>query len=134
MIRRCKSLIILLCLLTVSLAAQAGTRMSAAEKALLQAGMQQHIDRGLVDGAWLSIDLASGIVSALHPVTAHPMILRLGDHFVLCSDFRDGKGNAVNVDFFMARRGKGFVVFQMVVGDRAPLKALMQAGKAEMVE
>lgn len=121
-------------LLTISLPAHAGTKMSAAEKALLQAGMQQHIDRGLIDGAWLSVDLGTGNVSALHPVTAHPMIMKMGEHFVLCSDFRDTKGNAVNVDFFMTRRGKGFVVFQMVVDNRAPLMAMMKAGKVEMVE
>ena len=99
------------------------------EKAALQAAMQRHIDRSLVDGVILHLDRASGEVQRLHPVTAHPMILVYGDHFVLCFDFRDDAGNNVPIDYYMARQGSSYTVFHTAVADRALLQDLMAAGK-----
>ena len=62
------------------------------------------------------------------------MILRMGPYFVLCSDFRDDTGNPVNVDFYMARRGKSYVVFQMSVAQRSQLEQLMKEGKVEAAD
>ncbi|MBM3488286.1 MAG: hypothetical protein FJX67_16900 [Alphaproteobacteria bacterium] len=118
----------------LAVAAHAATPVTMAEKTALQVTMQQHIDRALVDGRYRRLDLKTGAVQALHPVTAHPMILRMGDHFVLCADFRDGGGKAVNVDFYIARRGASFVVFQSVVDDRGALEKLMAAGKVARAE
>ena len=73
-------------------------------------------------------------MTSLHPYTAHPMILRMGQYYVLCSDFRDDAGKSVNIDFYMARRGKGYVVFQMAVSHREQLEKLMKVGKVEMVD
>ncbi len=112
----------------------AATPLPAADKALLQASMQRYIERGLVDGAWLTLDPVSGNVAGLHPDTAHPMILRMGPHFVLCSDFRDSDGHSVNVDFYMARSGKSFVVFQMAIAERERLERLIRAGKAVAID
>lgn len=120
--------------LAMGVAHAAAAKLSLPEKASLQAGLQQHIDRNLVDGAYLRLNPGTGEVTKLHPVTAHPMILRMGAYFVLCSDFRDAQGEAVNVDFYMAPRGKGFVVFHTAAAQRADLEKLMKAGKAEMVE
>ncbi|MEI7968539.1 MAG: hypothetical protein WCJ69_06090 [Betaproteobacteria bacterium] len=108
--------------------------LTVSEKASLQAGMQQHIDRSLVGGSFLHLNPETGAVSTLHPVAAHPMILRMGPHFVLCTDFRDDAGKPVNVDFYMARRGRSYVIFHTAVGQRAQLDALMRAGKVEMAE
>ncbi|WP_420566117.1 hypothetical protein [Thalassobaculum sp.] len=99
------------------------------EKAALQAAMQRHIDRSMVDGVILHLDRASGDVQRLHPVTAHPMILVFGEHFVLCFDFRDDAGNNVPIDYYMARQGSGYTVFHTAVADRALLQDLMAAGK-----
>lgn len=107
----------------------AETALSLNEKAVLQAAMQRHIDRSLVDGAILYLDRASGDVQRLHPVTAHPMILLFGEHFVLCFDFRDDAGNNVPIDYYMARQGSSYAVFHTAVADRALLQDLMAAGK-----
>jgi hypothetical protein len=123
---------ILLFLSTSGVAAT--TPLTASEKAALQAGMQQHIDRQLVDGAYLELNPLSGETRSLHPVTAHPMILRMGSYFVLCSDFRDAEGKPVNVDFFMAQRGKSYVVFHTSIAQRAQLENLMKAGKVQMAD
>ena len=90
--------------------------------------MQAHIDRTTTAGVYPKLDLASGHVTKLHPVTGHPMILRMGDDYVLCADFRDAAGKPVNVDFYLAPREKGVTVFQVEVANRAPLEALMKAG------
>jgi len=126
---------LLLCAaLAVSPGASGAEKVSAAEKAALQAAMRQNIDRQLVKGNYLDLNLSTGIVRTLHPVTAHPMLLRMGEYFVLCTDFRDGSGKPVNVDFYMARRAKGFVVFRTEVDNRGPLDRLMGAGKVERLE
>jgi hypothetical protein len=48
----------------------------------------------------------------LAPAKAHPMIVLLLASFVPCADFRDKKGKSVNIDFYVARCGKNFVIFQ----------------------
>ncbi len=111
----------------------AAQKVSVSMKAQLQASMQTHIDRRLVEGAYLSLDQGTGIVRKLYPTTAHPMILKMGKYYVLCSDFRDKAGKSVNMDFYLAPRGKRYFVFDAVVNDRASLKRLMKAGRVSRV-
>ena len=120
--------------LTLGLAAPrpavAEQTLSIGEKATLQAVMQHYIDRQIVDGVFLHLDLETGNVRKLHPVSAHPMILHLGKYFVLCSDFRDDNGESVNIDFYIAPKGKTHIVFQTVIDNRKPLQRLIRQGKA----
>ena len=108
-------------------------KITVGEKAQLQASMQLFIDRRLVKGAYLSLNRSSGEVRELHPIAAHPMILKMGKYFVLCSDFQDGKGQSVNIDFYLALRGKRYVVFDALVDERKGLQRLMKAGKVSRV-
>ncbi|MCC2098362.1 MAG: hypothetical protein KDJ29_15810 [Hyphomicrobiales bacterium] len=103
--------------------------ISAAEKASLQAAMFQHIDSQLVRGSFLHIDFKNGAVEKLSPAKAHPMMLKMGDHFVLCTSFQRTGGKHVNVDFYVAKKQSGYSVFQTVIDDRGPLMALIKAGK-----
>ena len=129
-----RSLIIgLVYALIVNATAFAEQTIGISEKAMLQVSMQRHIDRRLVEGAYLHMDMKTGDVQELHPATAHPMILKMGKYFVLCSDFRDKEGKSVNIDFYLARRGASFIVFQTLVDDRKPLVRLMKAGKVSRV-
>ena len=88
--------------------------------------MQQHIDSQLVDGAYLRLETDTGEVVPLYPDTAHTIIFEMGEHFVLCYDFRDGEGSAVNVDFYLARADSSFVVFHTSIGDRSTLKKMKE--------
>ncbi len=118
-------------MLAVCLAAtQAQAAVGISDKAALQAAMQQHIDRNLVEGAYLYLDTASGTVRPLYPQKAHPMILKMGDYYVLCSDFRDENNVDVNIDFYLARGDDDYVVFHALVDDRALLREWIRAGKA----
>ena len=107
---------------------------TASEKASLQAAMQRHIDSALVDGRYLHLDTDTGEVRALRPLAAHPIILRMGEYFVLCADFRAEDGREVNVDFFLARKGRSYVVFDEQVENRALVKRLMKSGKASRLK
>lgn len=100
----------------------------------LQSAMQSHIDRTAVNGIYPSVDLRNGQIRQFHPAAGHPMVLRLGENYVLCTDFRDASGKPVNVDFYLSPKGKGFSVFQVEFANRAPLQALMQAGVARMLD
>ncbi|GKQ58795.1 hypothetical protein QMTAC487_26550 [Sphaerotilus sp. FB-3] len=97
----------------------------------LQSFLQTHVDRLLVDGAFLWLDLPTGEVRKLYPTTAHPMIMTFGSHYVLCSEFRDSAGKPIEMDFYTAARGNGHIVFRTEVANRAPLMALMDKGKVQ---
>ena len=122
--------------LVVSLAVMTGSAHSApvSEKAALQAAMQQHIDRNLVEGAFLHLDMDTGQVRRLYPVSPHPVILRMGDYFILCSNFRDAAGESVNVDFYVARNADSYVIFHTAVDDRLMLERWLSDGVAEYFE
>lgn len=120
------SLLFLTSLFTISVPAAA---LDLAEKASIQASMQRHVDGQLVDGVLFYLDQESGDVRRLHPVTAHPMLMTMGDHYVLCFDFRDDKGENVPIDYYMARRDGDYVVFHTAVADRTLLQRLMSDGK-----
>jgi len=114
--------------------ADTSTKLSIESRTQLQAAMQSHIDRISIGGVFPYVDLKTGQVRKLHPAAGHPMMLRLGDHFVLCADFRDEAGKAVNIDFYVARAERRFQVFQMEVANRAPLETLVKAGVARMLD
>lgn len=115
--------------LQICLLSATGHALSLQDKTGLQAAMQRHVDRQSVDGAYLHLDPATGEVRRLHPVTAHPMIMQMGENFVMCFDFRDGAEKKAEVDFYLARKGDSFVVFHAAVANRELLQRLMQAGK-----
>jgi hypothetical protein len=115
--------------LLMVLASPSAWALSLSEKATLQAAMQRHIDHQMINGAFLHLDLKTGKVENLHPVNAHPTILRLGPHYVLCFNFRNDKGKEVEIDFYLARKAKSFVVFHTAVSSRHLLHRLMAAGR-----
>lgn len=96
--------------------------------------MQRHIDSGMVNGNYLQLNETTGQVRELRPLAAHPIILRMGEYFVLCSDFRNRDGQNVNIDFYLAEKGRGYFVFDEMVEQRELVKRLMKAGKLERVD
>ncbi len=115
-------------------AAAAGDSLKPSDKVALQAAMFQHIDSQLVNGAFLRLNAKEGRSEPLAPTKSHPMILRMGENFVLCSDFRGADGKDVNIDFYMARAGTKYVVFHTEVGNRTPLEQMMSSGKAQPID
>lgn len=101
------------------------------DKARLQAAMQAHIERQLIDGAFLHLDVKTGEVKRLYPTKAHPMVIQMGDYFILCADLRDPGGEAMPLDLYMAASGRSFTVFHTEINNRAPLNHLMRKGLAK---
>ena len=123
-----------LCAVMLSSVSASEGSISLAEKASLQAAMQRHIDSVLVTGRYLHMDEDSGEVRALRPLAAHPVILRMGEYYVMCADFRGENGAEVNVDYYLARKGSSFVVFDEQVENRALVHKLMKSGKITKVK
>ena len=95
----------------------------------LQAALQRSLDASLIEGAVQRVDLDSGEVRNFYPVENHPMILEMGDLYVLCSDLMSKDGDRVTVDYFFAPTDGTYTVIQTEIDNRAPLEALMKAGK-----
>jgi hypothetical protein len=111
----------------------AGTTVSQENLTALQATMQSFVDQSLVDGAILQIDYETGKTQPIYPGKAHPIVMAIDDKFVLCSEFRDANGLAVNADFYIAGSDDKFVVYAAHYGPHPELEALAKAGKATMV-
>ena len=102
-------------------------------KVRLQSDLQRHIYRSLVDGAFHTLNSETGDVRALYPLTSHPLILKMGEHYIMCADFRDSQGNEVDVDFYLIRKPKGFQVFQAEIDNHELVLSLIRSGKAKIL-
>lgn len=107
---------------------------STADKVRLQAAMQRHIDSLSVDGAVLHLDMASGEVIELFPTQAHPMIMTMGDHFVLCAELKDAAGRSLPIDLYVAVADGRFVTFRTEIGNRSPLQEMMKRGQVRRLK
>jgi hypothetical protein len=116
------------------LQAAAADELTLSERAALQATMFRYIDREAIKGSFLHVDISQGTVESISPVKGHPMIVRMGDYFVLCTNFRREDGKDVNVDFYLAKRDAGFEVFHTEIDNRKALERLIDRGKAAPAE
>lgn len=121
-------------LICLSLAPPGFARDTTVLKAELQAAMQRHMDRNAIDGALPFMNLETGKVEPLYPTESHPLILTMGDSFVLCADLRTAAGAKRIVDFYVAPAGKRYRIIRTEIDNRAPLRALMTAGVAKRLK
>lgn len=108
--------------------------LSTQDRVALQATMAQYIEQHTIGDAFLHVDTRTGDVQQLYPATQHPMLVRLNSVIVLCADLRTKDGKTVNADFYAARDGSQFVIFQSEIGNREPLQALLMKGMASLLE
>ncbi len=118
----------------VSVSIANAANLSIEEKVTLQAVMNQHIEHSIIDGIIPHVNLSNGDIVDLVPTKSHPMILSFGENYVLCTDFRDPKGEFINVDFYVTKKTGQYVIFQTEINNRDPLKKLMKAGKVAMIK
>ena len=100
----------------------------ASEKAVLQAAMQSHVESQLVNGAVLKLDLETGDIHELYPTETHPMILTMGENFVLCMTLNDKSGQKYLADYYLAPKEDSFVVIRTEINNRDALTALLASG------
>jgi hypothetical protein len=115
-------------------AARADGPLSTQDRVALQSTMAQYIDQHMIGDAFIHVDPRTGDVEKLYPVTQHPMIVRLNNVVVLCSDLKTASGKLVNADFYATRDNGQFVIFQTEIGNREPLQALLLKGAASLLE
>lgn len=108
--------------------------LTEADRAALQAAMVQHIDARTTDGLFPYVDLTAGRLVEYAPAKSHPMMFRMGDLYVLCTDFKAPDGTSTNVDFYVRRQGRSYAVVDTQIANRAPLKKLMAEGKVQPLE
>lgn len=65
----------------------------------LRAAMVDYIDANSVDGTYFHLDPANGTVVTYEPVEVFAVVLKLGEHFVICSSFDTRDGKTVYLDF-----------------------------------
>lgn len=107
-------------------------KLSDGEIVKLQAEMQMHIDAVSVEGALLGFDAATGKVLSYVPTKAHPKIMAMGEHIIMCADVVDASGKTAMVNFYMAKNGGRYVVFHTTFGDDPALMRMMQSGQIMM--
>ena len=110
------------------MALQASAGDALVEKAMLQAAMQRHIERNLVDGAILHINPDDGAIERLYPSETHPQVFAADGYYVLCVDLKSADGQARPADFYIAPRADGFLVIRSEIDNRNVLRKLMAGG------
>lgn len=94
----------------------------------LQVAMQRHVDRNLVEGAVLHIDLETGDLMEFFPTAAHPMIMAGENYYIVCADLVDAEGNQFDVDYYLTKTARGYKVVRTEIDNRSELKDLVSAG------
>jgi len=124
-----------LCLVLALSAPVAASATDTTElKTTLQTSLQRNIERQLIDGGLHRMNLETGEVEVFYPVDTHPMIVRMGEMYVMCSDLKRADGSSSTVDYYLARKGARYAIIQTEIGNRAPLKSLMRQGKAKLLK
>jgi len=100
----------------------------------LQATLQRSLGRSMLGGALPHVDLRTGKVTRYYPTENHEIILELGDIYVMCATLVTENGREAPVDYYIAESDGRFGVIRMEIDNRAPLHALMDAGRATRLE
>ncbi|MEM8978045.1 MAG: hypothetical protein AAGD04_01045 [Pseudomonadota bacterium] len=124
------ALVCAICLAPASALANTSTEL----KSTLQASMQRTIERATVEGALHHINLETGEESRYYPTDRHPMIVQLGDVYVMCAELKTKEGTEHTVDFYMVENGRRYTLIRTEIDNRAPLKELIGDGKAARIK
>lgn len=103
-------------------------------RAQLQAALQRNLGRTMIEGALPHLDLSTGSLARFYPTDNHEIILKMDDVYVMCATLVDDSGREATVDYYLAQSGDRFSVIRTEIDNRAPLKALMDTGKAIRLE
>ena len=100
-----------------SVAAQAADDPSiwGEKRADVQSAMLRHINDRHLDGKYVMFDGMDASLMQLTFDDLHKGIVRKGEFFVSCADFRDAYGEIYDLDFLVADTDEGYRVMQTVV-------------------
>lgn len=111
---------------------KAETEVPAVEAIALQAAMQSYIEANLVNGSLLHIDESTGAVHSYYPAKSLPKIMQIGRHYYLCANFRDGNGQEVMLNFYVAKDGDRHVFFHTIFGEDEALEERIEQHAAKL--
>lgn len=100
----------------------------------LQAALQRNLGRSMQAGALPHIDLKTGAVTRYYPTENHEIILRLDEVYVMCATLVTEDGAKALVDYYLTESGGRFAVIRTEINNRAPLRALMDSGRAKRLD
>ena len=100
----------------------------------LQAALQRNLGRLMLGGALPHVDLKTGTLTRFYPTENHQVILKMGEIYVMCSTLVSEDGREALVDYYITQSDGRFGVIRTEIDNRAPLRALMEAGHATRLE
>ncbi|MCU7841228.1 MAG: hypothetical protein KZQ94_17840 [Candidatus Thiodiazotropha sp. (ex Troendleina suluensis)] len=81
----------------------------------IQSAMSEMIDRNTVNNVYSHFDPIKGELHNLDLVELHDGIVKKGNYYVSCADFRNSKGKMLDIDFLVLEKDDGFVATQAVI-------------------
>jgi len=81
----------------------------------IQTSMQTFIDSNSVGGVYSIYDPIDGKMRQLTFKELHKGIVKKGDYYVSCADFKDGNNKTVDLDFLVIPAGDHLQVTQAVI-------------------
>ncbi|MCU7935492.1 MAG: hypothetical protein KZQ99_11510 [Candidatus Thiodiazotropha sp. (ex Dulcina madagascariensis)] len=81
----------------------------------IQSAMSEMIERNTVNSVYHVYDPIEGQLHQLTLVKLHDGIVKKGDYYVSCADFKSAKGKMLDLDFLVVQKGDGFVATQAVI-------------------
>lgn len=81
----------------------------------IMASMNNYIEASSVDGTFYMYDAVKGKLLRLKFEKLHKGVMKMGDFYVSCSDFTDGQGSKVDLDFLVVPGKDGQVTTQAVI-------------------
>ena len=84
----------------------------------LQAAMADYIKANSIDGKFHHLNPASGALETYEPADVSAVVLKVGDHYVICSSFETTDGRTVYLDFFAVQAEGKAEVLQLIAEKR----------------
>jgi len=77
--------------------------------------MQALIERNTINNTYRLYDPIKGKLLHLQLVKLHEGIVKKGDYFVSCADFKDAEGKLVDLDFLVLKDGTKMIATQAII-------------------
>jgi len=81
----------------------------------IKAGMKSYIDNRMINSTFYIYDAVEGKLIRLKFLKLHEGIVNKGNFYVSCADFRDERGQKVDLDFLVIPDGDSLKTIQAVV-------------------
>lgn len=81
----------------------------------IQTSMNEYIDHQSIDGSLYVYDAVAGKLLALKLDELHEGIVKKGDFYVSCADFKDQQGRKIDIDFMVREKGGKLITTQALV-------------------